>query len=420
MLAVLEINDAALTIRSESGELYSEPGFARITGTGIETGESARAAAWLEPQVTFNQYWQQLNETPLPVKTRWARHSADIAYAQLNRLLDTAGAVDRCALAVPGSLSNRQLGLLLGMLKAREIDTLAVVDSAVAAGLEAGRPTIYVDFQLHQAVVSVLEVDRGELSPGRQEVLPELGIIRLFNQLARAIADQMIETTRFDPLHDPATEQWLFDNLPHWLRQLQWQSELNLVMATPAGERPFRLDREAAAGLIQRRLESLARLRRAHAGLPLLLSHAGSPFAGLCPALEDADVAAPGAAVASCLAQVLPAVGVGEPLRRITALPVPDRADGVAGDRTPPLHLLHNHRAFCLSRPLSIAASGDDLTVREGVDGSALVCLVQQGAELEVLHRAADAVVNLPHRLRPGAEVEIAGIRLPLIQVDHG
>ena len=42
-LAALELNDQSLLIQAEDGALHAEPGFARLTGEGIVTGEEARA-----------------------------------------------------------------------------------------------------------------------------------------------------------------------------------------------------------------------------------------------------------------------------------------------------------------------------------------------------------------------------------------
>ncbi len=85
-IAALELNDQSLLIQAEDGAQYSEPGFARLTSDGIATGEEARAVAWREPQHVYDQYWCQLNQAPLPIRHRFARHHADIAFAQLRNL----------------------------------------------------------------------------------------------------------------------------------------------------------------------------------------------------------------------------------------------------------------------------------------------------------------------------------------------
>ena len=419
-LAVLELNDAALTIRSENGELFSEPGFARLTDGGIETGEAARASAWLEPQSGFSQYWQQLNENPLLMKTPWARHHADIAYAQLKHLLGNGGEPDRCVLAVPGSFSNRQLGLLLGMFKALSIEPLAVVDSGVLARLDSASPGIYVDFQLHQGVVTILDIEAGELVVAGQDVIPELGVIRLQNQLARAIARQMIETTRFDPLHDPATEQWIFDNLPRWLRQLQWREELSLTMATPAGDKPFRLGRPAVADLLGNRLAGLEKSRRQYHGLPVSLSQAGGIFANLCPVLENVQVLAHNRVADNCLDHLIPALSPDEPLRRLTRLPVGERRAGPAAAPVPSLYLLAGNRAMSLAEPVSLFVGERSVTLKPGIDSAAAAVVVQRGGELEILQRGTDIDLTLPDRLQPGEHIEIGGEILTLIEVGRG
>ena len=44
-VAVLELNDQSLSIQAEGGALHTEPGFAQLTASGIETGDRARAIA---------------------------------------------------------------------------------------------------------------------------------------------------------------------------------------------------------------------------------------------------------------------------------------------------------------------------------------------------------------------------------------
>ena len=106
-IAALELNDQSLLIQAEDGALHAEPGFARLTEEGVVTGEEARAVAWREPQYLYNQYWSQLNQAPLPVRHRFARHHADIAFAQLRKLWKEAGSPPSLLLLVPGRLDGR-------------------------------------------------------------------------------------------------------------------------------------------------------------------------------------------------------------------------------------------------------------------------------------------------------------------------
>ena len=92
--AALELNDQSLLIQAEDGALHAEPGYARLTDDGIASGEEARAVAWREPQHVYSQYWCQLSQQPLPSRHRFARHHADIAFAQLRKLWLNAGRPD--------------------------------------------------------------------------------------------------------------------------------------------------------------------------------------------------------------------------------------------------------------------------------------------------------------------------------------
>lgn len=419
-IAVLEINDAALTIKGEDGRVHVEPGFARLTASGIQCGEQAKTTAWTEPQSHYNQYWQQLGQHPLPVKSKLARHFGDIAFAQLKQLVARAGGVRECLLAIPGSLSNQQLSLLLGMLNALNIKTLAVVDSALGARLHRGSPCVYVDMHQHHTVVTALELRAGELAVASQQVMPELGLLRLHNLAVRAIANQLIETTRFDPLHDPRLEQWLFDNLPAWLHQLQWQEELNQVMATPLGERPFRLRRDLLAAAVGGRLSPLHKFLAGHAELPVVLSHTAGALAGIWPAFRHHDIATPATCVDNCLHYLLPDVAQLGPLRRLTSLPVVVEAVAGRVERALPLHLLLNHRALTLAEPVSICRAGNGWSLVEGVRPDAALVIVQQGGELRVIHRQADLPCQLPAALRPGAVLRVDDTNLLLIEVDCG
>ncbi len=57
----IDINDVNLAVAGESGVLALEPGFARVDGGRIVTGEQARARARLQPRQTSNRFWSALS-----------------------------------------------------------------------------------------------------------------------------------------------------------------------------------------------------------------------------------------------------------------------------------------------------------------------------------------------------------------------
>ena len=213
-VAVLELNDQNLIIQTEDGTLHSEPGFAQLTATGIETGDSARAVAWQQPQHSYNQYWRQFNQLALPSKQRWARHHADIAFAQLKQLVQAAGSPESLILSVPGSFSDQQLSLLLGLASAVPVQIVAVIDSALASCADQQTQSLLIELQLQQAVVTRVAKTDGQLQIADQEVIPDLGVMQLYNAAARHISDQLITDYRYDPLHTSDGEQLIYNQLP--------------------------------------------------------------------------------------------------------------------------------------------------------------------------------------------------------------
>jgi hypothetical protein len=99
-----------------------------------------------------------------------------------------------------------------------------LVDAGLAACMTvAPAPCmLHLDLQLHQAVATLLEVSRadGMLRRIRYELLPGVGVLAFRQSMAAAIATAFVRETRFDPLHQAATEQTLHDRLPDWLRAL--------------------------------------------------------------------------------------------------------------------------------------------------------------------------------------------------------
>ena len=90
-IALLELNDLCLKISTKENKIYSECGFALINESGINTGEEAFKSNWKYPDKCLNNYWLFLDQNLFKKNWRWARHNADIAYAQLNKLLNNAG-----------------------------------------------------------------------------------------------------------------------------------------------------------------------------------------------------------------------------------------------------------------------------------------------------------------------------------------
>ena len=418
-LAALELNDQSLLIQSEDGSHYAEPGFARLTMRGIVSGEEARAVARQEPQHVYNQYWCHLNQTQLASRPPFARHHADIAFAQLRMLWQQAGSPESLIVLAPGSFTHAQLSLLLGMVKALPSNTLAVIDSALAACVDVHGDTLYVDMQMHQSVLTVCRPQGGSIRIVDQEIFPDIGMVQIQNHLARHISGLLIESYRFDPLHSSETEQAIYDQMPHWLTRLRWEDEISTKPVSDHVEHSCILRRDAVKTLICERLASVRSFLEKWQGCNLLLSHPSGLLTGLVEGFAEAEVNGQTAATQRCLSQHAEILDQVEGLYRLRALHHTESdttTPGVNGNRLA-THLLCGDLALPLNRPVSIRIAENGPQMSSALDDDAALTLVMRNRSIETLRLAAE--VSLPRTCRPGESIRIGGHELKLIRVGN-
>lgn len=415
--AALELNDQSLLIQAEDGRQYAEPGFARLTKQGIVTGEEARTLAWREPQHVYNQYWCHLNQAPLASRHRFARHHADIAFAQLRKLWQQAGSPDCLIVLAPGSFTRTQLSLLLGMIEALPSETSAVIDSALAACVDAEGDTLHVDIQMHQTVLTVCQPRGGAIRIVDQEILPGVGMGQIQNSVARYVSHLMIESYRFDPLHSSATEQAIYDQIPHWLTRLRWHPDVSTKLETDKGELPCILRRDAVNKLVGERLAGVRSFLEKWRDCSLVVSHASGLVAGLMDGFDEAEVIAQTAGTRRCLshrAEILDQVDDIYRVRALYRVETDAAARNVDGERLA-THLLCGELALPLSKPVSIRLAENGPRMSSELDNGAALTVVLRNRTLETLHRSGDAL--LPQTCRPGESIRIGGHELKLIRV---
>ena len=228
-LGIIELNDSNIQL-SQDDRQWSSPGYALATADEVLIGEAARQQARLMPLSAFNQFWHRLSLEATSSANHRVRHHADLAYFQLSDLAQQAGECDEVVLAVPGNFSADQLSLLLGIARECPFNAVGLVDCAVAAlAPEVGQGRyLHVDIQLHQVVISEVEVD-SEARLAKTEPVPEAGLETLYGHWARMISDQFIQQTRFDPLHTAEAEQQLYNHLSAWVAEAGEDQQLELA-----------------------------------------------------------------------------------------------------------------------------------------------------------------------------------------------
>ena len=417
-VAILELNDQNLIIQAEDGTQHTEPGFAQLTANGIITGDSARAVAWQQPQQSYNQYWRQFNQLALPSKQRWARHHADIAFAQIKQLVAAVGSPEQLILSVPGSFSDEQLSLLLGLASAVPVEIVAVIDSALASSAGQDNDALVIELQLQQAVVTRLTKvdDRQQITD--QEVIPDLGVMQLYNAVARHISDQLIADYRYDPLHTSDGEQLIYDQLPHWLMQLGWEDEISVTVPSAQGDLNLVLRKQQIAEILEQRLNGLNTLIKKHPGAELSFSHSASLLPTLLPQFAQAGLCKQNSGIDNCF-NLQDKLTAGE-LQRISELQAPGKSKTGASKKIhQATHLLYQDHGYPLDQHISLHIANKQLSLVTGIDNRAALVFVVDNHQLKVLHQQEDLQVQLPDLCQVGKTLAVAGHKLRLIEVSN-
>lgn len=427
-LAVLELNDQALLIHTEQGQSASEPGFAQLTSKGIETGEVARSIAWRSPQSSFNQYWRQLNQLPLPSNQRWARHNADIAFAQIEQLLNATAAPEKLILSVPGSFSDEQMSLVTGLIDASSSQLHAVIDSALAAGLHCQNQTWIVELQLHQTVVSLIQPQdkgtQGSIEVVQQELIPDLGIMTIYNSVARHVSNSLVTEYRYDPLHNSEGEQTIYDQIPTWLSTLTVKPEVTISISSPKGELPLVLRKHKIEELIESRLAKLTEILESTEKHDVVFTHSGAIIGRLVSRFATARLLSADQGCRNCFSVQQEIALESEQLHRIRSLKTGLLLDKITINQTHQsgyaTHLLYNNQAWPLATAISIYLKNDQLSFKSGADKDATLALMITDSELGVLYQQPGYEVLLPRSSQPGGSIVIAGHKVKLIEVTNG
>lgn len=330
-VAAFELNDAGLLLRWAQGGSEPSPACALLEDGALVHGPAASAKSRLLPRHVHDRFWAELDTGPLPPPFPPELSAADLVHEHLQQVLAASGAEPHSLiLAVPGSFTKAQLGLLLGIARTLPARTRGLVDAAVAAahGAGASRDCVHVDLELHRAVVTELHVD-DRVSRGRVTVLEGAGLASLRSLAARHVASLFVEGTRFDPLSSAAAEQQLHGLLPALTRELATDGSATVELETGSGNRSVEVDGAGLArrsgDLVETILAAVRTLR--DAGSAVLVSDRASSLPGLHRALgeatgEEPDVLPADAGAAGALAARAHLESDGEALPFVLDLPL--------------------------------------------------------------------------------------------------
>ena len=397
----LELTGAGLVLVGPDGLQFSAPAWVAYEEAAIATGEAARARARLAPLFVANRHLEEPSTEPLPRPRPAARSSADLVYAQLTHLAPGLGA-EPLVLAVSSAYTLTQLSLLSAIASAAGLNVAGLVDAAVAATADTPSTprALYLDLEMHRAVLT--ELSRAEeLARGRVDVARGLGLRAFEDAAALHVGRAFVAATRFDPLHQAASEQRLYDCLPGWLEAAE-AGEAAAVIEHAGLRHETRLSASGIHAALAPLAADLARLvqsaRRAGEQLTLYLSARVVAVPGLAAALGALEHCtlvglAPGAAATGARAHAATIAGptlefvssLKGAAATVPAVPAAPRATHA------PTHVVYQGRAYALG--------GEPLVVGRAPEGARVIELAGVLAGVSRSHcrlsaSGADAVLE--------------------------
>ena len=423
---IIELNDAAMQLGINGEHVHTSVGYAVLDQKRLLVGTSAQQNAKLLPRWTNNRFWNQLNTDNISNATASIRHHADIALAHLDAI-QTELTADAVIIGVPTYFEKNQLGLLLGLCKEAGIPVTSLVDlSVLSIANQPSHPNaLFLDVGLHRVTLTSLRTDGAIRQTGHQTLL-EMGLATFWDRWASLIAEQFIQSSRFDPMHEAATEQQLFNQLPAFIASNGDSRALSFELDLGHVKHATTLSRDQLLGATSGAYPAIVQgIRQQTQNEPTSL-FVSSRFAGF-PELGASLALIPNIDVVYLESNQLleqtnelwDRLGTGvDNVPHITTLALNSvkptsspRAERVS-------HLLVGHRAYSLRRPKQISA------IEEGklIEGDNPVCVVNLDRDIAQIKILGSGVkINQTpqetgsHALQPGDSIDINGFSAQVI-----
>ena len=300
----MELSDAGImvagggpaTLLDVDGRSKESPGFALAEGDHLLVGKNAQERARLNPRLYTNNFWDELSTDPLKHPGFEGRNNAELAYRHLSTIWDAIqNHGNEVVIAVPGFLTQSQLGLILGIANELSIAVKGFVATAIAASSKPYPEHLlfHLDIHLHRIEITFLE-QSDQLLQKKTETVSGKGISYLYGEWVKAIADEFVRTTRFDPFDQAVYEQELYSQLPRVLKELQTNSSIMFEMKAGSQTYPLILTYDLLAKKSKGVFRKVAQLIKAMAEkygtsempVALEITHRAGPLPGCKEAID--------------------------------------------------------------------------------------------------------------------------------------
>ena len=448
----IELDDRSVSFARDGRVLSSAPSAVWDGSTGDLPGANAWSGLRRHPTAASTRHLGSLLSEPVATDRTVALVAAEL----VRRLAAQAPtAEERVWVAVPARASAQGLSAMLAIARSLSLPVDGFVDSAVAsvAALGLERSAIVLEVGMHHAAATYIDRDGAQVRRRRTVISERGGLMSFYQGWLELVSTTMVKQTRFDPLHDAATEQQLFDSLAGWAREAADQGSANAVLTKGAERFEVALTRDqfaqAGQSLHRELVRLLHELRPAGAPVTLVVPAVIGQLPGLHDELEqfvDCElVSLPEGFAALAISKLdLPERTSDDPVRLLRRLPVsegPGENTAVGrgtlstrhGRNVSPSHLLLNGQVYALGVESIVIgrlpAGPRTIALPDGLAGvSRRHCtLAPEGDELVLLdHSSFGTYVNGERvaervRVRAGDRVRLGdpGVELALIAVDE-
>ncbi len=354
MTTLIELHDHNVRISSPQGLLGESPGFANTFEKPPVFGADALGLTRLHPQQSFNQFWFQLGLDPLVSKNKLFRHQADLAFGHLESITKQFELEGETVFAVPSHYSAAQLATLLGLVKHCSINAAGLVDLALLAmaQLQEHQHALFMDVQLHQTVLTLVTKEQGEILREKVLPVPGTGLLSLQDAWANTITDAFIKQSRFDPLHNADTEQYIYSELENWLKTVVINKEILLEINNKGAIHQASL---TLKNFEQRAQSIFNRVSQEIDGItstvtPIYTLERVSSLPGLQQAMPKIVAVSNNAITENGFQHLDLIKGSGEALKLVSRLPVTlaSTTTSEATEELQPSHFIFQHKAYAL------------------------------------------------------------------------
>lgn len=215
-MLLLELSDINLRLSRAGEVLYQQPGAAFVEHKQLTFGRDALNVVKLHPNRVHTQYWRSMDQSAVEPKGFGVSTQIDLVYRQLVQIQEQAklSLADKVWFAVPGDLSDQQLGLLYGSSLKAGVQLGDFIDYGVLVGstVDIDGPLAFIDIGLQRTVITRLVLDQ-DIRRESVSVDAQLGLLPLMNTWIRLVAENFLDISRFDPRKFAETEQQVFHQI---------------------------------------------------------------------------------------------------------------------------------------------------------------------------------------------------------------